>query len=155
MKLGSYITTLAVLASFAATPVLADPGNGKGNGNGKGHKGGEHRRGEVRHKNVVVVGHCPPGLAKKDPACVPPGQARKHDRDHDRDRDWDDRRYGRDVGDVLRVGDYTIIRDGDRDRYGFDDRDNWDYYRDGDRAYRVDRDTQKILAVINLINAFN
>ena len=72
MKLGSYMTVMAVLASVAATPVLADPGNGKGNG--RGHKGGEHRRGEVNHhRNVVVVGHCPPGLAKKDHACVPPG----------------------------------------------------------------------------------
>ena len=148
MKLGSYLTVMAVLASVAATPVLADPGNGKGNG--RGHKGGEHRRGEVNHhRNVVIVGHCPPGLAKKDHACVPPGQARKHHRDHDRDYDRD---YHR-VGEVIRVRDYTVIRD--IDRYGWDDRDNWDYYRDGDRAYRVDRNTQKILAVINLINAFN
>ena len=148
MKLGSYMTVMAVLASVAATPVLADPGNGKGNG--RGHTGGEHRRGEVNHhRNVVVVGHCPPGLAKKDHACVPPGQARKHHRDHDRDYDRD---YHR-VGEVIRVRDYTVIRD--IDRYGWDDRDNWDYYRDGDRAYRVDRNTQKILAVINLINAFN
>ncbi|MBA4492102.1 hypothetical protein [Paracoccus sp. S1E-3] len=144
MKLGSYMTAMIVLASVAATPVLADPGNGKGNG--RGNKGGEQRRGDVdRHRNVIVVGNCPPGLAKKDPPCVPPGQARKHDRDYDR--------VYRRVGDVIRVGDYTIIRD--IDRYGWDDRDNWDYYRDGDRAYRVDRNTQKILAVINLINAFN
>ena len=54
---------------------------------------------------------------------------------------------------MIRVRDYTVIRD--IDRYGWDDRDNRDYYRDGDRAYRVDRNTQKILAVINLINAFN
>lgn len=142
MKLGSYVTALAVLASFAATPVMADPGNGKGNGNGRGNQGGEHRRGDGdRHRNVVVVGHCPPGLAKKDPACVPPGQARKHDRDYHR------------VGDVIRVGDYTIIRD--IDRYGWDDRDGWDYYRDGDRAYRVDSNTRKVLAVIELIDAFN
>ena len=44
---------------------------------------------------------CPPGLAKKDPACIPPGQAKKMDddrrdrdhrrgRDHRRDRDRDD-----------------------------------------------------------------
>ena len=146
MKLGSYVTAMAVLASFVATPVLADSNHG----HGKRHKGGEHRRGEVdRHRNVVIVGHCPPGLAKKDHACVPPGQARKHHRDHDRDYDRD---YHR-VGEVIRVRDYTVIRD--IDRYGWDDRDNWDYYRDGDRAYRVDRNTQKILAVINLINAFN
>ena len=152
MKLGSYVTAMAVLASFVATPVLADSNHG----HGKRHKGGEHRRGEVdRHRNVVIVGHCPPGLAKKDHACVPPGQARKHHRDRDHDRDYD-RDYDRDhhrVGEVIRVHNYTVIRD--VDRYGWDRRDNWDYYRDGDRAYRVDRNTQKILAVINLINAFN
>ena len=149
MKLGSYMTAMAVLASVAATPVLAD--SGKGKGNGRGNHGGEHRRGEVdRHRNVVVVG-CPPGLAKKDHACVPPGQARKHHRDRDRDRDHD-RDYRR-VGEVIRLSDYTIIRD--VDRYGWDDRNAWDYYRDGDRAYRVDRDTRKILAVMELIDAFN
>ncbi|NHF74310.1 hypothetical protein [Paracoccus xiamenensis] len=148
MKLGSYVTAMAVMASFVAAPVLADPGNGKGNG--KRQKGGEHRRGEVdRHRNVVVVGHCPPGLAKKDPACVPPGQARKHRADRDRD---DYRDYRR-VGEVIRVREYTVIRD--VDRYGWDERDGWDYYRDGDRAYRVDRDTRKILAVMELIDAFN
>ena len=144
MKLGSYITAMAVLASVAATPVLADPGHGKR------HKNSEHRRGDDDHRrNVVAVGHCPPGLAKKSPACVPPGQARKHHRDRDRDYDRDYRR----VGEVLRVRDYTIIRD--VDRYGFDRRSGWDYYRDGNRAYRVDSNTRKILAVMELIDAFN
>lgn len=151
MKLGSYMTALAVLASLAATPALADPGNGKGNGK-KHHKKAQSERhhddrrdGDRRRGHVTYVTNCPPGLAKKDPACIPPGQAKKHAHDHDRD-------YYR-VGDDFRRGDYVVIRD--YDRYGLERRDNWDYYRDGDRAYRIDSNTRKVLAVIELIDAFN
>ncbi|WP_229583536.1 hypothetical protein [Paracoccus sp. S-4012] len=56
------------------------------------------------------------------------------------------------MGDVLRVGDYVVVRD--PRRLKLETRDDWRYYRDGDRAYRVDRDTRKVLAVIELINAF-
>jgi hypothetical protein len=70
-------------------------------------------------------GHCPPGLAKKSPACVPPGQAKKGARADDRyERD----RYQRD----------RTHRDADR--YDRDDRDDDDYvydrYRRGDRIPR-------------------
>lgn len=65
--------------------------------------------------------NCPPGLAKKTPACVPPGQAKKgvsyedrRDRDHDRyERDDDDHVRDRDWYDQRR-DDYTRIRTGDR-----------------------------------------
>ena len=143
-----YLHKLAVLtlaaASVAAVPASADPGRGKGHDRDRNH--GSYAR------------HCPPGLAKKSPACVPPGQARKYD-----DRRYDYRRYGNDhrryddrygirVGDILRVGDYAVIRD--PRRLNLQTRDDWRYYRDGDRAYRVDRETRKILSVINLIDAF-
>jgi hypothetical protein len=72
---------------------------------------------------------------------VPPGQARKS-YDH----------YGSRIGDVLRIGDYVVIRD--PRRLNLEPRDDWRYYREGNRAYRVDRDTRKILSVINLIDAF-
>ncbi|TKW68438.1 MAG: hypothetical protein DI616_00060 [Paracoccus denitrificans] len=136
MKLAQMIGASSLLLALAATPVLAD--NGKGNNkhhNGRGH-----------------ASSCPPGLAKKSPACIPPGQVGRHGRDHDRDRDRDHVRYGNGVGEVLRIGDYTIIRD--LDRYGLQDRDDWRYYRDDDRIYRVDSNTQKVLAVLNLIDAF-
>jgi len=42
---------------------LADPGHGRGHGHGNGF-GNEQ-------------GGCPPGLAKKNNGCMPPGQARK------------------------------------------------------------------------------
>ncbi|HWE75864.1 MAG TPA: hypothetical protein VG328_22075 [Stellaceae bacterium] len=39
----------------------------------------EHDRAAVRgyYENAVGRGHCPPGLAKKNNGCLPPGQAKK------------------------------------------------------------------------------
>lgn len=145
MKRGSLVAAAVLAASMAAMPALADPGHG--NGKAHGHaSGGKDKAGHVRHddgrgRHADHARACPPGLAKKNPPCVPPGQARKHD-DH----------HGTRVGDVLRVGDYAVIRD--FDRYDLERRRGWDYYRDDDRVYRVDSDTRKILAVINLIDAF-
>ena len=56
---------------------------GKGKGHGKGHDA-EHYFSD-RHRVVVHEyygeafrsGHCPPGLAKKNNGCMPPGQAKK------------------------------------------------------------------------------
>lgn len=73
---------------------------------------------------------CPPGLAKKQNGCLPPGQAKKI--------------YGR--GDRL-TGDYVLIRN--PGRYGLD-RDET-YYRMGDYVYRVDRDTRKVLDLIGAV----
>lgn len=56
------------------------------------------------------------------------------------------------MGDVLRAGDYVVIRD--PRRLNLETRNEWRYYRDGDRTYRVDPDTGKVLVVIELINAF-
>ncbi|SER97575.1 hypothetical protein SAMN04490244_104234 [Tranquillimonas rosea] len=87
---------------------------------------------------------CPPGLAKKSPSCVPPGQAKKMYRD-------DDRRDRYRAGDVFR-GDYVVIRD--YDRYGLNrPGDRYAYWGSGDRIYRVDPDTQKIIDIIRLANA--
>lgn len=102
--------TAAALIAVTAPPVLANPGHSNG---------------------------CPPGLAKKSPACVPPGQAKK--------------RWNR--GDHLRIEDYRRIAD--PRRYDLQARPDWDYYRDGNRVYRVDRDTRRILAILNLIDAFS
>lgn len=40
---------------------------------------------ERGHQTSATPGFCPPGLARKDPPCVPPGQARSHG------DDWGDR----------------------------------------------------------------
>ena len=109
--------------------------------------------------------HCPPGLAKKNPACVPPGLARKgggatyHD-----SRDDLANRYDRDDYEELRTGDwvringqdYIVVRDGDRIVLKRDD--NWfdlpgtrdDYVRIGDALIRVDRKTKAAIEIIRL-----
>lgn len=60
-----------------------DGGKEKGNKKGKGNKGGKHTSSkDVDILRGYVIGqykrNCPPGLAKKNPPCVPPGQAKKH-----------------------------------------------------------------------------
>lgn len=87
--------------SFADKPSWAGGGNGKGHGHdehggkGKSRDGGKHEGGDVNisigayfgspQRQVVHdyygpdvrAGHCPPGLAKKNNGCMPPGQAKK------------------------------------------------------------------------------
>ena len=96
------LSMLALLAAFAASPVLAEKPEWAGKGKGKAHdksewqgkgKGNANGRGEERRsryfedRHRVVVheyfgeeyrrGHCPPGLAKKNNGCMPPGLAKK------------------------------------------------------------------------------
>ncbi|CAM3405499.1 hypothetical protein PANO111632_17870 [Paracoccus nototheniae] len=133
------------LALAIATPVLADPGRGNGNGHGNGHgKNARHeQRDDRRHARTDDrYRDCPPGLARKNPPCVPPGQARGHGDG-----------YGHRIGDRLRAGDYILVRD--TQRHNLPTRPDWRYYRDDNQIYRVDSNTQRILAVINLINAFS
>lgn len=119
-----------VAVVLAASPVLAD---GK-----KGHK----KHGEAYHG-----GHsfCPPGLAKKNPPCVPPGQARKDRHDDDRYHDHD--HYYR-VGDYIHR-DYVVLRD--PLTYGLDPRGT--YWRVGDNLFRVDGQSGRILATLGLLSA--
>lgn len=90
-------------------------------------------------------GFCPPGLAKKHNGCQPPGQAKKEveRRDHD-----DDHYRTVRVGD--RIGDtYVLIQD--PRQYGWDPA--YTYYRAQDRVVRVDPDTQRVMAIIGLVDA--
>ena len=84
-------------------------------------------------------GHCPPGLAKKDPPCVPPGQAKKGYRIGDRyDHDYDHDDY---------------LSDHDRLRYNLPRLPRGQsYYRVGDSLIRVDTETREIL---DLMEAFS
>jgi hypothetical protein len=73
------VVILAGAAAFAfAAPAVAGPGNGHGNGHGNayGVNGNPHAYG-VNGPVGYGVGGCPPGLAKKNPPCIPPGQAKK------------------------------------------------------------------------------
>jgi hypothetical protein len=62
----------AATLAFGA-PALAKPGNGHGNGHGYGHQNAYGANGPMGYG----VGGCPPGLAKKNPPCVPPGIAKQ------------------------------------------------------------------------------
>ncbi len=75
---------------------------------------------------------CPPGLARKNNGCLPPGHAK--------------RILGR--GDYLE-GDYTLVRK--PGRYGLEPGKT--YYRLGDYVYQVDRDTKVVLDQIDAVAA--
>lgn len=85
--------------------------------------------------------HCPPGLAKKSPACVPPGQAKK--------RRYHDPRRGDRIDDY---DDYAWLRD--YDRYDLPRLPQGQrYYVLGDRIYRVDQNTYEILDFVRALGA--
>lgn len=107
-------TLVALLLPALATTALAGNGNGKGNGPGKGYG----------------VGGCPPGLANKNPPCIPPGLARPK------------------VGDDLEDYDYHPLTD--LDRYRLDEA--YSYYRVGELIYRIDPETFRVLEVIGLLD---
>ncbi len=88
-------------------------------------------------------GHCPPGLAKKSPECVPPGQAKKMYND----RDDHDGHYRR--GD--HIDHYDRIER--PERYGLND---GNYVVSNGYVYRINEQTGEVLALIgamqNLLN---
>ena len=94
----------ALVATLAVAPAFAGPGHGKGNGHDKhegkhaavqkhggDHHGDRHARRDDDRRiarndarrfaqsdtRVLGAAGCPPGLAKKDNGCLPPGQAKK------------------------------------------------------------------------------
>ncbi|NGQ93304.1 hypothetical protein G5V65_20665 [Rhodobacter sp. HX-7-19] len=121
----SLLASLIVLC--VATPTFADGKRGKPDRHSGGH---------------ASIWNCPPGLAKKNPPCVPPGQAKKHAMN-----------YGYRVGDDLRIDDFIRIRD--PWTYGLDTGSGWEYYRDDRHIFLIDPGTRRILAVIELIEAFD
>ena len=134
------ILVATVVSLLSVTPGVADPGRGNGQGVTSDHQDafGNSRLFQAQANRAA---NCPPGLAKKNPPCIPPGQVNKSNV-----------QYGNRVGDVFRVGDYIIISD--PRRYDLEQRQGWDYFRDDNRIYRVDSTTRQILAVVNLIDAF-
>ena len=123
---------LAGAAAFAAAgPALAKPGNGHGNGNGHAnHHDGYNRVG-------YGVGGCPPGLAKKNNGCLPPGQARKLARG----QRWDSG-YGSSYA-------YNRIPYDVRRRYDLSSRDRY-YYQNGN-LYAVDPRTMLVQQVVSAL----
>lgn len=130
----------AVAAIVSAAPAVAKPGNGHG-----GHKAAKHQKHQSQQRGLrddrASRGYgeqrfgasCPPGLAKKNKGCLPPGQAKKFA-----------------VGSRLpsSLSRYNLPAEY-QDRY-FDNRDHSYRYQD-ENIYRVDRGTGLIDQVISVL----
>jgi hypothetical protein len=115
-------------ALFAAGPAFAKPDHAKVHGNS-----------HARHSQMGYgVGGCPPGLAKKNNGCMPPGQARKL---YNVGQRW--------PGQYGYAWNYNQIPYDLRQQYGFDPRANY-YYGDG-YLYRVDPKTMLIQQVVSAL----
>ena len=129
---------LAGVAAFAvATPTLAQPshaGHGKSKAHGK--KAAQHHASSGRYG--AWGNSCPPGLARKNNGCLPPGQARKRYQVGQR---WNTN-YGQSWT-------YNQIPNAWRDRYDLDANDRY-YYRDG-YLYQVDARTRLVEQVLSAI----
>ncbi|MCQ0971706.1 RcnB family protein [Paracoccus sp. TK19116] len=140
----------ALAASLALTTAIAPmAATAQGNGHGKGqahakaktaHAGNHSAIGQnnlVARQIRVDATRCPPGLAKKSPVCVPPGQARKH---------------GIAVGDVLDWGNIHVVTD--PGLYGLSSPPRGSRYGvvDG-QLVRLDERTGRILSIIRLVEA--
>lgn len=99
---------------------------------------------------TVEAKGCPPGLAKKSHACIPPGQANKMYRyDDDDEHEHSHHRHGTYITDY----DYERLRY--PERYGLPPlRPGERYYIADNQIYRVDSQTYKILNLIGAVSAF-
>ena len=70
---------LAAAPALAEKPAWAGEGKGQGKGNQKKKHFDDDKRSYVRsyYEEDFRAGNCPPGLAKKNNGCMPPGQAKK------------------------------------------------------------------------------
>ncbi|MGI8705977.1 MAG: hypothetical protein ACR2JJ_09325 [Sphingomicrobium sp.] len=146
-------------AAFAlGTPALAQPGQGnakqgkaqsaksQGKAHGKAHSGAHSK---AHGKHVVMRngnrlyalgarGSCPPGLAKKNDGCLPPGQAKKLYNVG--------QRYDRNFGNIWT---YNQIPEHLRSQRNFDQSGRY-YYRDG-YLYQVNPRTMLVQQVISAL----
>ena len=132
-----------------ATPLAADPG--KNNGPGKQAKHGQGLQGQgkhpAKHSRKVYQGHatanywgnrsCPPGLAKKNNGCLPPGIAKRSFNVGDR---WN--------GNAGQWS-YNQVPTEWRNQYDLDSDDRY-YYRNG-YLYGVDPKTRLVETVLQAL----
>lgn len=137
-----------ILIAGAAAIALGTPAGARPD---KGHaKHGKVQVEKSKSKHIVTTrnggrmyaldarGHCPPGLAKKDNGCMPPGQAKKLYEVG--------QRYNRNSGNLWS---YNQIPYDLRSRYDFD-RDDRFYYNNG-YLYQVDPRTMLIQQVVSAL----
>jgi|SRR6478735_2617088 hypothetical protein len=124
------ILLMAGAAALAiAGPAVAKPGHGQGHGNSQSYG---------THGNVGYgVGGCPPGLAKKNNGCMPPGQAKKL---------YAGQHFASQYGDRYGFGQIPYDL---RNRYNLDPRDRY-YYGNGN-LYQVDPRTMLVEQVISAL----
>lgn len=123
------ILIAGVVAFAFAGPAIAKPGHGQGHGNPYAY--GTH--GPVGYG----MGGCPPGLAKKNNGCLPPGQAKKLNVGQ---------RFASQYGDHYGFGQIPYDL---RNRYNLDPRDRY-YYGNGS-LYQVDPRTMVVEQVISAL----
>jgi hypothetical protein len=126
-----------------AAPATAKPGNGHGNGHADHHGSWstDHHRGDAHRSSARYYDYgraCPPGLARKNNGCMPPGQ-------------WK-RQYNRGQRYNMRYGtrwSYNQIPYDLRQRYDFNP--NYRYYYGDGYLYQVNPRTMLIQQVVNAI----
>ena len=129
----------AGIAALATTsPALADRGHGNGHGNGHNDMRGDHQMSREGWGRFGAWGNnCPPGLAKKNNGCLPPGQARKRFNAGQR---WSGSGT---------AWSYNQIPYDWRNQYNLSANDRY-YYRDG-YLYQVDRRTNVVEQVLSAL----
>jgi hypothetical protein len=128
------ILTSAALAIIAA-PAAAKPGNGHGEGNNHAYEYESHGKGSLYGNGT---GGCPPGLAKKNNGCLPPGQAKKLYNTG--------QRFPTNYGNLWN---YNQIPYDVRSHYGLQPNGNY-YYGDG-YIYRVNPRTMLVQQVVSAL----
>ena len=118
--------------------VALSTGSALAEGKSKGHK----KKPKAHHGTQF----CPPGLAKKSPACIPPGQAKAKDKQRtDGDNILRDHRLRYRIGDLARddcaIVPYTRYRALPAGTY----------CRTEDRLLRIDPQTRAVLTILQLL----
>ena len=140
----SLILAGAALA-FVAAPAAAKPAHTGGHGKGKDRieRVDRDARGGRTYYGARDARGCPPGLARTNNGCLPPGQAKKLSVGSRYLSDYGYRRYS-----------YDSLPYDIRDRY-FDGRedyhDNYNYYYDDGSLYRVDPRTMIVQQIIQAL----
>ena len=141
MKLRGFLAVASVALTLPALAHADKPAKAGNKGDAAAHRRGTPERIiDPGRRDPVVVGRdrgvrCPPGLAKKSPACIPPGQARNTL--VGRVLDWDD------VHVIRKPGLYGLAQAPEGQRYAIVD----------GRLVRIDAGTAKVLSVIRGVEA--
>lgn len=125
--------SLALGALAMALPLAAQAGNGRGPDHSQHGQQGHHPK--VNHPKAAKIKRakaCPPGLAKKNTGCLPPGQWKKGDQ---LPAEW--------AAQYLRYG---ALPDFFRSRHDLDPNRRY-LYRD-DRVFVIDAVTRTIVDIV-------